>query len=118
MTALANQPSTPAHATRRWPGRAEAGVGAPAKPYTGGRNSTPGWPGRNAPAPSRPGSSGPRRDLVALYQFADLIGRRHTTDRDGCPDCHRDQLCETHAARAARARQYQHALDQELEATP
>jgi hypothetical protein len=53
-----------------------------------------------------------------LYRAALQDALAYTTDRDGCGDCDRDQLCETHTARAARARRYQHALDEELEATP
>jgi hypothetical protein len=51
-----------------------------------------------------------------LYRAALQDALAYTTDHDGCPDCDRDQPCDTHTARAARAQRYQHALDQELEA--
>jgi hypothetical protein len=52
-----------------------------------------------------------------LYRAALEDALAYTTDRDGCDDCDRDLLCEGHTARAARACQYQHALDGELQAT-
>jgi hypothetical protein len=52
-----------------------------------------------------------------LYRAALEDALAYTTDRDGCGDCDRDQLCETHTARAARAEQYRQALEQELEAS-
>jgi len=51
-----------------------------------------------------------------LYRAALQDALAYTTDRDGCPDCDRGRLCDTHAARATRAQQYQQALDDELEA--
>jgi hypothetical protein len=68
------------------------------------------------PGFTRPGPSAevPR----GLYRAALQDALAYTTDRDGCGDCDWDQLCETHTARTARARQYQDALDEELEAAP
>jgi hypothetical protein len=53
-----------------------------------------------------------------LYQAALEDALAYTNDRDACGDCDRDRLCETHTARAGRARQYQDALTEELEAAP
>ena len=39
----------------------------------------PGWPDREAPDPSGPHRTPRPRELAALYEFADLIGRRHGT---------------------------------------
>jgi hypothetical protein len=51
-----------------------------------------------------------------LYRAALQDALAFTIDRDGCGECDRARLCETHAERAARARQYQQALEQEMEA--
>jgi hypothetical protein len=51
-----------------------------------------------------------------LYRAALQDALAYTADREDCGDCDRDRLCDTHTARAARARQYQQALDEELEA--
>ncbi len=72
-----------------------------------------GWAGRGFTRPG-PGPEVPRD----LYRAALQDALAYTTDREDCGDCDRDQLCETHTARAARARQYQKALDEELEAAP
>ena len=53
-----------------------------------------------------------------LYRAALEDALSYTTDRDACGDCDRDQLCDIHTVRAARACQYQDALDEELEAAP
>jgi hypothetical protein len=71
------------------------------------------WAGHGFTRPG-PGPEVPRD----LYQAALEDALAYTTDRDGCGDCDRDLLCDTHTTRAARARRYQHALDEELEATP
>ena len=70
------------------------------------------WAGRGFTRPG-PGAEVP----TGLYRAALEDALAYTTDRDGCGDCDRDRLCGPHAARAARARQYQQALDQELEAS-
>ena len=72
-----------------------------------------GWAGPGFTRPG-PGAEVPRD----LYRAALQDALAYTTDRDGCGDCDRERLCETHTARAARARQYQDALDEELEAAP
>jgi hypothetical protein len=72
-----------------------------------------GWAGPGFTRPG-PGAEVPRD----LYRAALQDALAYTTDRDSCGDCDRDQLCDTHTARAARARQYQDALDEELEAAP
>ena len=69
------------------------------------------WAGRGFTRPS-PGAEVPRD----LYRAALEDALAYTTDHDGCTDCDRGALCEPHAARAARAQQYQQALDRELEA--
>ena len=69
------------------------------------------WAGRGFTRPG-PGAEVPRD----LYRAALEDALAYTTDHDGCPDCDRGALCEPHAARAARARQYRQALDRELEA--
>jgi hypothetical protein len=69
------------------------------------------WAGRGFTRPG-PGAEVP----TGLYRAALEDALAYTTDRDGCPDCDRDRLCEAHAARAARAAQYQQALERELEA--
>jgi hypothetical protein len=94
-----------------WAAKAAGGSGreaATAQPDTGRDN----WAGHGFTRPG-PGPEVPRD----LYQAALQDALAYTTDRDGCGDCDRDLLCETHTARAARTRQYQHALDEELEAT-
>jgi hypothetical protein len=69
------------------------------------------WAGRGFTRP------GPRAELPTdLYRAALEDALAYTTDHDGCTDCDRSLLCESHAARAARAQQYQQALDRELEA--
>lgn len=60
-----------------------------------------------------PGTEVPRD----LYRAALEDALTYTIDRGGCPDCDPPQLCDTHAARATRAQQYQQALDEELVAT-
>lgn len=70
------------------------------------------WAGRGFTRPG-PWPEVPRD----LYRAALQDALAYTSDRDGCGDCDRDLLCDTHTARAARARQYEHALDEELEAT-
>jgi hypothetical protein len=69
------------------------------------------WAGRGFTRPG-PGAEVP----TDLYRAALEDALAYTTDHDGCTDCDRDRLCEPHAARAARAQQYQQALDRELEA--
>lgn len=69
------------------------------------------WAGRAFTRPG-PGAEVP----AGLYRAALEDALAYTTDHDGCTDCDRDRLCEPHAARAARASQYQQALEQELEA--
>jgi hypothetical protein len=68
------------------------------------------WVGPGFTRPG-PGAEVPRD----LYRAALEDALAYTTDRDGCGDCDRDQLCETHTARAC---QYQDALSEELEAAP
>ena len=70
-----------------------------------------GWAGRGVTRPG-PGAEVP----TGVYRAALEDALAHTTDHDGCPDCDRRALCEAHATRAARAQQYQQALDRELEA--
>jgi hypothetical protein len=70
-----------------------------------------GWAGRGFTRP------GPSAEVPPnLYRAALEDALAYTTDRDGCSECAPARLCPTHAARAARARQYQQALDEELEA--
>jgi hypothetical protein len=69
------------------------------------------WAGRGFTRPG-PGAEVPRD----LYRGALQDALAYTTDHDGCPDCDRGALCESHAARAARAQQYRQALAQQLEA--
>ena len=69
------------------------------------------WAGRGFTRPG-PGAEVP----PDLYRAALQDALAYTTDHEGCPDCDRGALCEAHAARAARAQQYQQALDRELEA--
>jgi hypothetical protein len=69
------------------------------------------WAGRGFTRPG-PGADVP----TGLYRAALQDALAYTTDHDGCPDCNHARLCEQHAARAARAQQYQQALDDELEA--
>jgi hypothetical protein len=71
------------------------------------------WAGPGFTRPG-PGAEVPRD----LYRAALQDALAYTTDHDGCSDCDRDQLCDTHTARAARACQYQDALNEELEAAP
>jgi hypothetical protein len=71
-----------------------------------------GWPGRGFTRPG-PGTEVPRD----LYRAALEDALAYTADNDGCSECDRGQLCETHAARAARAEQYQRAWEQEMEAS-
>ena len=71
------------------------------------------WAGPGFTRPG-PGAEVPRD----LYRAALEDALAYTTDRDACGDCDRDQPCDIHTVRAARARQYQDALDEELEATP
>jgi hypothetical protein len=70
-----------------------------------------GWAGCGLSLPG-PGPEVPRD----LYRVALEDALAYTTDRDGCGDCDRDRLCETHAARASRASVYQKALEQQMEA--
>jgi hypothetical protein len=70
-----------------------------------------GWAGRGFTRPG-PGVEVPQ----GLYRTALDDALAYTTDRDGCSECDPARLCETHAARAARAQQYQQALEQEMEA--
>jgi hypothetical protein len=65
---------------------------------------------------SRPGPAPPPAPGRELYRAALEDALAYTSDRDGCAECDGAVLCETHTARAARAGQYQQALDQELEA--
>jgi hypothetical protein len=51
-----------------------------------------------------------------LYRAALQDALAFTIDRDGCGECDGARLCETHTERAVRARQYQQALEQEMEA--
>ena len=69
------------------------------------------WAGRGFTRPG-PGAEVPRD----LYRAALEDALAYTTDHDGCPDCDRGALCESHAARAGRAQQYREALAQQLEA--
>src|SRR5579871_1678806 len=69
------------------------------------------WAGRGFTRPG-PGAEVP----AGLYRAALEDALAYTTDHDGCGDCDRGRLCEIHAARATRARQYQQALERELEA--
>lgn len=87
---------------------ARAGEAPQAQAATAG-----GWAGRGFTRPG-PGPEVPH----GLYRAALQDALAYTTDREDCGDCDRDRLCETHTARAARARQYQQALDEELEAAP
>jgi hypothetical protein len=59
-----------------------------------------------------PGAEVPRD----LYRAALQDALAFTTDRDGCGECDGARLCETHTERAARAQQYQQALEHEMEA--
>ncbi len=69
-----------------------------------------GWAGPGFTRPG-PGAEVPRD----LYRAALEDALAYTADRDGCGECDRARLCETHASRAARAKQYQRALEQERE---
>ena len=70
-----------------------------------------GWAGRGFTRP------GPSAEVPQdLYRAALQDALAYTTDRDGCGECDRDRLCPTHASRAARAEQYQQALEQQMEA--
>ena len=69
-----------------------------------------GWAGRGFTRPG-PGVEVPRD----LYRAALQDALAYTTDRDGCGECDRGRLCETHASRASRAEQYQQALEQQME---
>jgi hypothetical protein len=87
-------------------------------PQTGGQPVPPaadphqgGWAGRGF---SRPGPSA--EVPTDLYRAALQDALAYTADRDGCAECDRAHLCETHASRASRAEQYQQALAQEMEA--
>ncbi len=73
--------------------------------------AAPAWAGHGFSRPG-PGAEVPRD----LYQAALQDALAFTIDRDSCSECDGVRLCETHAARAARARQYQQALEQEMEA--
>jgi hypothetical protein len=88
------------------PGRQQATTGAQDAAQRG-------WAGPGFTRPG-PGAEVPRD----LYRAALQDALAYTTDRDGCGDCDRDQLCDIHTVRAARACQYQDALDEELEAAP
>jgi hypothetical protein len=71
-----------------------------------------------APAWARHGFSRPGLGAEVsrdLYQAALQDALAFTTDRDGCRECDRARLCETHAERATRAQQYQEALEHEME---
>jgi hypothetical protein len=107
----AGQLSDGQHDCGLWAAKAAGGPGCEAVTAhrDTGRDS---WAGHGF---TRPGP-GPEV-LRDLYRAALEDALAYTTDRDGCGDCDRDLLCEAHAARAARACQYQDALDEELEAT-
>ena len=63
------------------------------------------WAGRGFTRP------GPSAEVAPdLYRAALEDALAYTTDRDGCGECGRDRLCDTHAARAG---QYQRALELE-----
>jgi len=72
-----------------------------------------GWAGAGFSRPGPAPRPAPGREL---YRAALEDALAYTTDRDGCADCDGTALCESHAARAARAGLYQRALEQELEA--
>ena len=102
------------------------------------RAAAPGTPGRHQPAqapattaacPAQAGADhgswagrgftrpGPNAEVPRdLYRAALEDALAYTADHDGCTDCDRGRLCESHDARAARAQQYRQALDRELEA--
>ena len=104
-TSRAAAPSTPgrqrpAHApatTAGFPAQAGADYGS--------------WAGRGFTRPG-PGAEVPQD----LYRAALDDALAYTADHDGCTDCDRGALCESHAARAGRAQQYREALAQQLEA--
>jgi hypothetical protein len=92
-----HQPAQAPAATAAFPAQAAADRGS--------------WAGRGFTRPG-PGAEVP----TDLFRAALEDALAYTTDHDGCTDCDRGALCEAHAARAGRARQYQQALDRELEA--
>jgi hypothetical protein len=94
-----------------WAAKATATGPGPGAVTVPGGTGAPGWAGRGFTRPG-PGAEVPRD----LYRAALEDALAYTTDHDGCGDCDRGQLCETHDARAARAQQYRQALDRELEA--
>jgi hypothetical protein len=69
------------------------------------------WAGRGFTRPG-PSAEVPRD----LYRAALQDALAYTTDRDGCSECDPARSCESHAARAERARQYQQALEQDMQA--
>ena len=69
------------------------------------------WAGRGFTRPG-PNAEVPRD----LYRAALEDALAYTADHDGCTDCDRGRLCESHDARAGRAQQYRRALTHELEA--
>jgi hypothetical protein len=106
-------PGTSRVAAPSTPGRhrpAQASAATAAFPAQAGADHGS-WAGRGFTRPG-PGAEVPRD----LYRAALEDALAYTTDHDGCPDCDHGALCETHAARAARAQQYRQALDRELEA--
>jgi hypothetical protein len=94
-----------------WAAKAAAPSPAPGAATGQAGTPAPGWSGRGFTRP------GPGAEVAPqLYRAALEDALAYTTDRDGCGDCDPARLCEPHAARAARARQYQQALERELEA--
>ncbi len=68
------------------------------------------WAGRGFTRP------GPAAEVPGdLYRAALEDALAYTADQDGCGECDHARLCETPASRAARAKQYQRALEQERE---
>jgi hypothetical protein len=72
------------------------------------------WAGAGFSQPGPVGHSVPSREL---YRAALKDALAYTADRDGCGECDGAQLCETHTSRAARAEQYEWALEREMEPT-
>lgn len=94
-----------------WPAKAADRPG----PDAAAARADPGrdvWAGRGFTRPGPGAEAAP-----GLYRAALEDALAYTTDRDGCGDCDRDRLCDTHTTRTARAAAYQAALDQELEAS-
>jgi hypothetical protein len=73
------------------------------------------WAGTGFSRPGPAGHSAPSREL---FRAALQDALAFTANRDGCGECDGARLCETHTSRAARAKQYKQALEQEMEVGP